>query len=203
MRFATALVTILMMLSGITASAGTVLGISETLKVGGRPLYALIFGEYSTSYSNAPGFMIGVQGGPLARVDDKLSLYPEFGWGLYHIAHKSESGRRLLVFPFTVSLVIDVKALNFYTKAGVFALKPYVGLGLYLVDYRSDRKSAVAGDFGYQAGIGLEYTHEKMKNAYVEMRINHMLATNFKQILPILDFSVGAGYAFEISRKAP
>lgn len=103
------------------------------------------------------------------------------------------------MFPFSLDLFFDAPLLNFSTKAGLFALVPSVGMGVYLNDYRSGRTSATGGDFGYRAGVNLEYRHAKMRNAYVDIRIDHLGTTNFKDYLPALAFGVGAGYMFPIS----
>ncbi len=173
---------------------------ADTVKAGIRPLYALVLGDYEDHYDNAPGFLASVRGGYQLNVADTLLLYPEFNWGFLYAAHETESGRRMLLFPFVFNIFFDAKALNFHTKAGSFILKPYIGLGWYVNDYRSSRTKSTGGDFGFQAGINLEYTHPDMKNFYVECSIDHLLTTNFKRTLPMLAFSVGAGYAFDISK---
>jgi hypothetical protein len=189
---------IIIFCSVFTARAATQAGMSDTLKLGARPFYGLVLGDYGSSYSNSPGFMISAQGAFQVNADNRLLLYPEFCWGFYYIAHRTESSRRLLLFPFSVNMIFDIKALTFYPKDSSLSLKPYVGVGLYLDDYQSGRKSAIAGDFGYQAGIILEFTHAKMERAYIEARINHAGVTNFVHYMPTLDFSVGAGYPIEL-----
>ena len=192
--------TICILLVGTTVRAGTGFEQSNYVKTGIRPFYALVFGDYSSYYDNALGFLAYARGGYQLNLVDKLLLYPEFSWGFLNAAHKSENGRKLMLFPFAINIFFDAVALNFNTTAGIFALKPYIGVGAYLNDYRSKRAKAVGCDFGFQAGINLEYTHVNMKNCYVELSIDHLLTTNFKKTLPMLAFSVGAGYAFDISK---
>lgn len=185
-----------------TSSASRVLHAATSfeptdVRVGARPLYGLVFGEYGSEYRHTPGGYLYVRGLYQVNVSGRLIIYPELGWGMLYLGHKSEHARELFLFPFTINLCFDAPALNFKTDAGIFALRPYIGLGVYLNHYRSDRTSSTGGDFGYQAGLSLEYRHEKMKGAYVEISVDHLFATNFNRYLPVLAFSAGAGYAFE------
>lgn len=184
----------------VNGSANTRFEQAEVIKAGIRPLYTLVFSEYRNQYSDSPGFLAYARGGYQLNIDGTLLLYPEFSWGFIYTAHKSEKQRQLMLFPFTINIFFDAKALNFPTKAGTFVLKPYIGLGAYLDDYKSPRARAAGCDFGFQAGINLEYTHINMKNCYIEISIDHLLATNFKKTLPMLAFSVGAGYAFDMGK---
>ncbi len=173
---------------------------SDTIKAGIRPLYALVLGDYAEKYKDAPGFLAYARGGYQLNIADMLLLYPEFNWGFLYVAHETESDRRLLLFPFMFNIFFDAKVLNFQTKAGTFVLKPYIGLGVYINDYKSSRTASTGGDFGFQMGINLEYTHVNMKNCYIEVGIDYFLTTNFNDTLHMLAFSVGAGYAFDISK---
>jgi hypothetical protein len=176
---------------------------ADTVKAGIRPLYTLVLGDYAEHYNNAPGFLAYARGGYQLNIAGTLLLYPEFSWGFLYSSHESESGRRIMLFPFAFNIFFDAKVLNFHTNAGTFVLKPYIGLGVYINDYKSSRIKSTGGDFGFQAGINLEYTHPNMKNCYVEAGIDHLLSTNFKRTLPMLAFSVGAGYAFDIRHASP
>lgn len=167
------------------------------VKVGVRPLYGVVFGEFSDKYYNAPGVVIYGRGLYQLNIDGKLMVYPEFSWGLLYLRNKSENTRNLFLFPFALNVYFDAPLLNFKTPAGIFTLKPYIGLGAYLNYYKSPRTKAPGCDFGYQAGVNLEYRHEKMKNFYVEVSIDHLFTTNFKRYLPVLAFSAGAGYTIE------
>jgi hypothetical protein len=170
----------------------------DHVKVGARPVYGMVLGEYRAEYSHAPGFFLYAQGGYRLKVGNELMIYPGVSWGFLYCAHGSESGRRLMMFPFSLDLFFDAPLLNFNTKAGIFALVPSIGVGVYLNDYRSGRTSATGGDFGYRIGVNLEYRHAKMRNAYVDLRIDHLGTTNFRDYLPVLAFGVGAGYMFPI-----
>ncbi|MBN2158899.1 MAG: hypothetical protein JW807_05850 [Spirochaetes bacterium] len=189
-----------MVISGSAARAAAVFEVSDYVKAGIRPLYAIVLGDYFGKYSHAPGFIAYARGGYQLNVDDKLLLYPELSWGFLYMDHESESGRRLMLFPFSISILFDASPLNFNTPAGTFVLKPGIGLGAYINDYRSTRTGATGCDFGFQVGINLEYTHVNMKNCYVEIQIDHLLTTNFNKTLPMLSFSVGAGYAFDMRK---
>lgn len=167
------------------------------VRVGGSPMYGVVFGEVARHYRHAPGGSIYARGLYQINVSDRLMIYPGLGWGILYLKHKSESGRELFLFPFSLNIFFNSPVLNFNTDVGVFALTPYIGIGLYLNHYRSRRTKSTAGDFGYQAGIKLEYRHDKMKGAYVEAGIDHLFTTNFKRYLPVLVFSVGAGYSID------
>jgi hypothetical protein len=167
------------------------------IKVGARPLYGIVFGDFSRKYYHAPGGFVYGRGLYRLNIDGKLMLYPEFSWGILYLGNKSEKTRELFLFPFALNVYFDAPLLNFKTKAGIFTLKPFIGLGAYLNYYKSSRTKATGCDFGYQAGVNLEYRHEKMKNCYVEVSVDHLFTTNFKQYIPILAFSAGAGYAIE------
>lgn len=183
-------------------AARTAFEMHDSVKAGARPVYGVVLGEYRAEYSHAPGFFLYAQGGYRLNVEKKLMLYPGVSWGFLYCAHNSESGRRLMLFPFSLDLFFDAPLLNFDTKAGTFALVPSIGMGVYLNDYRRGRTSATAGDFGYRVGVNLEYRHAKMRNAYVDIRIDHLGTTNFRDYLPALAFGVGAGYMFPISGPA-
>jgi hypothetical protein len=195
-RFLSIALTLSFLAASMTAHAGASFEATD-IKAGARPLYGLVFGDYGSQYNHAPGGLVYARGLYRLNISDKLMLVPEFCWGILYLGHKSEHGRELFLFPFALNLYFDAPALNFNTNAGTFALRPYIGLGMYLNHYRSPRTQATGGDLGYQAGINLEYRHKKMKGAYVEVSIDHMFATNFKRYLPVLAFSAGAGYAFE------
>ncbi len=173
------------------------------VKVGARPLYGLVFGEYGRHYRHAPGGLIYARGLYGLNVSGRLKIYPEFAWGVLYLGHKSEHGRSLFLFPFSLNFYFDAPVLNFNTVAGTFTLTPYIGLGVYLNHYRSRRTTSTGGDFGYQAGIQLAYRHIKMRNCHVEVSVDHMFTTNFKRHLPVLAFSAGAGYAFEYRGVSP
>jgi hypothetical protein len=181
----------------ITASSAKTSCEPTDVEVGVRPLYGLVLGEYSGNYFNAPGGIVYGRGLYELNIEGKLMLYPEFSWGVLYLGNKSEKSRELFLFPFALNIYFDAPMLNFKTKAGVFALRPYIGLGAYLNYYKSSGAEATGCDFGYQAGVNLEYRHENMKNCYVELSVDHLFTTNFKQYLPMLAFSAGAGYAVE------
>ena len=154
--------------------------------------------DHSTPhYHNAPGGFLYARGLYRLNIADTLFLYPEIRCGVMYLGSRNEHDSKLMLFPFEVNIYFDAPAMNFNTKAGVLALRPYIGLGLYLNHYGNQRVKATNGDFGCQAGISLEYRHEKMKNAYIEASVDQMFTTNFKQHLPLLAFSIGAGYSFE------
>ena len=167
------------------------------LGVGGRPVYGLVFGEFASHYYNAPGGFVYARGLYRLNIADKLMLYPEVRCGVMYLGNRTEHGRKLMLFPIEANIFFDAPVLNFNTKAGLFALRPYIGLGLYLNHFESPRAKVTNCDFGYQAGISLVYRHVKMKNAYVEASVDHLFTTNFKHHLPLLAFSIGAGYSFE------
>lgn len=187
----------LILLLASSAFADTRLEKADTIKVGVRPLYGLIFGEFSSEYSHAPGFMAYTRGLFQLNISDILSIYPDVNFGFLYMSHKTEIGKRLLLFPFALNFYFDARVLNFDTDIGTFALKPFIGAGAYLNDYKSSRAKATGIDFGCQAGINLEYTHLNMKNFYVDLTVEHLFATNFKDYIPMVDISIGAGYAFE------
>jgi hypothetical protein len=172
------------------------------VKVGVRPLYGLVFGEFSSKYDNAPGGLVYIRGLCHLNIAGKLMVHPEFSWGVLYLGNKSEKSRELFLFPFALNIYFDAPMLNFKTTAGVFALRPYIGLGAYLNHYKSSGAEVTGCDFGYQAGVNLEYRHENMKNCYVEASVDHLFTTNFKQYLPMLAFSAGAGYALEFRGPA-
>jgi len=190
------IITAAFLLAGTAAMAVTSFEPTD-VKVGARPLYGVVFGEYSSKYYNAPGAVVYGRGLYQLNIDGKLRIYPEFSWSMLYLGNKSESTRKLYLFPFALNAYFDAPQLNFNTNAGIFTLKPYIGLGAYLNYYTSTSTKATSCDFGYQAGINLEYRHEKMKNCYVEVSVDHLFTTNFKRYLPILAFSAGAGYAIE------
>ncbi|MCU0848823.1 MAG: porin family protein [Spirochaetes bacterium] len=166
------------------------------IKTGINLGYPVVLGEYGREYKSMPGFLIYATGLYQARFDNGLRIYPEAGWGMQYLSHKTESGRRMLMFPFTINAVFNTSLLDFTTNIGKFSLRPYAGFGLYLNSYKSARTGSTGGDLGYQLGINAEYAHREMKDFYLIAGIGHYLVTNFSNTLPAISFTLGAGYTF-------
>ena len=168
----------------------------HALEVAARPVYAITFETFADRYHYPAGFSLYGRGLYRLNAGDRLFIYPEISWSFMYMGHRSEGGRRLILLPFAANAVFDAPALHAHTKAGGFIFRPHIGIGAYVNNYRSDRASATGVDFGYQAGMTCTYQHADMKNFFVEIRVEHFLTTNFKDYLPAVGFSAGAGYAF-------
>lgn len=168
----------------------------DALEVGARPAYAITFDTYADRYHHPAGFSLFARGLYRLNAGGRLFIYPEMSWSFMYMGHRSEAGRRLILLPFAANAVFDAPALNVHAKAGSFIFRPHIGLGAYVNTYRSDRASATGVDFGWQAGMTCTYQHAEMKNFFVEIRVEHFCTTNFKDYLPAVALSAGAGYAF-------
>jgi len=169
------------------------------IKTGVNLGYPVVTGDFGREYRSMPGFLIYATGLYQARFDNGLRIYPEAGWGMQYLSHKTESGRRMLMFPFTINAVFNAGILDFTTDIGKFSLRPYAGLGLYLNSFKSARTGSTGCDPGYQLGINVEYVHKEMKDFHLVAGIGHYLVTNFSSALPAINFTLGAGYTFNFT----
>jgi len=170
--------------------------ISDDIQRGVKGFYGLSLGSFFEMYPHECGAVLYSRKIFQCNLPKKHRIYPEFRVGWLYSQNVVESGSALNLIPFQANFFWDWEKLHFETRAGELSINPFLGAGVYFINFQSLVSNVSGGGVGYQVGLNFEYSHPGMKYFYIDIGIEHQMIFDFSTYLPNLVFNIGIGYNF-------